>query len=141
VVFLFYHFPGREEAGFLLYTEIINQNRDFQLCYRKGSCVVSQNVILYARPNRLPVNRLGITTSRKIGNAVRRSRARRIIRQAWRENELSAPVGLDIVIVARPHITEIDSNVLSRYLRKYGIPALLRIYQGLPPMTKGAGSA
>ena len=120
----------------MLYTEIMTQNREFQLCYRKGKCIVSQNVILYARKNRLPVNRMGITTSKKVGNAVCRSRARRLIRQAWRENELQAPVGLDIVIVARPHIKEIDSNVLSRYLHKYGMPALCRIYEGNPPMQK-----
>ncbi|MBR1553972.1 MAG: ribonuclease P protein component [Oscillospiraceae bacterium] len=120
----------------MLYTEIMTQNKDFQLCYRKGKSVVSQNVILYARVNRLPVNRLGITTSKKVGNAVCRSRARRLIRQAWRENELLAPVGLDIVIVARAGITEIKSDVLSRYLRKYGMPALHQIYQGGQPQPK-----
>ncbi|MBR0484865.1 MAG: ribonuclease P protein component [Oscillospiraceae bacterium] len=117
----------------MLYTEIMTQNKDFQLCYRKGKSVVSQNVILYARPNRLPVNRLGITTSKKVGNAVCRSRARRLIRQAWRENEILAPVGLDIVIVARTSITNIKSDVLSRYFRKYGMQALHQIYQGLSP--------
>ena len=121
----------------MLYTEIIKQNKDFQLCYKKGKTVVSQNVILYARKNHLPVNRLGITTSKKVGNAVCRSRARRLIRQAWRENEILAPVGLDIVIVARAHITEIKSGVLSRYLRKYGIPALHQIYQGDIPQARG----
>ena len=91
----------------MLYTEIMKQNKDFQLCYRKGKYIASRNIVIYARKNHMPVNRLGITTSKKVGNAVCRSRARRIIRQAWRENELSAPVGLDIVIVARTHITEI----------------------------------
>ena len=122
----------------MLYTEIMTQNKDFQLCYRKGKFVVSQNVILYARKNHLPVNRLGITTSKKTGNAVCRSRARRIIRQAWRENELQAPVGLDIVIVARTHISEIKSTVLSRWLRKYGVPALHLICQDKNPQQKGA---
>ncbi len=114
----------------MLYTEVLNRNRDFQLCYHKGKCVVSKNVIIYAKKNRLPVNRLGITTGKKLGNAVCRSRARRLIRQAWRENEIDAPIGLDIVIVARPHLLEIKSDVLSRYFRKYGIPALHEIYSG-----------
>ncbi|MBR1527912.1 MAG: ribonuclease P protein component [Oscillospiraceae bacterium] len=120
----------------MLYTEIMTQNKDFQLCYKKGKTVISQNIILYARKNHLPVNRLGITTSKKVGNAVCRSRARRLIRQAWRENEILAPVGLDIVIVARSHITEIKSGVLSRYLRKYGMSALEQIYQGSVPQPK-----
>jgi len=121
----------------MLYTEIMTQNKDFQLCYKKGRTVISQNVILYARKNHLPVNRLGITTSKKVGNAVCRSRARRLIRQAWRENEILAPVGLDIVIVARTHITEIKSDVLSRYFRKYGMAALHQIYQGSEPQNRG----
>lgn len=125
----------------MLYTEIMKQNKDFQLCYRKGKSVISQNVILYVRKNHLPVNRLGITTSKKMGNAVCRSRARRLIRQAWRETELLAPVGLDIVIVARTHITEIKSDVLSRYLRKYGMPALQQIYQGKTPQPRGGKSS
>ncbi len=114
----------------MLYTEILKQNKDFQICYHKGKCVVSQNVIIYAKQNRLSCNRLGITTGKKVGNAVCRSRARRIIRQAWREQEIYAPVGMDIVIVARTHITEINSCVLSRWLSKYGIPALHQIYAG-----------
>lgn len=122
----------------MLYTETMTRNKDFQLCYRKGKSVVSQNVILYARINHMPVNRLGITTSKKVGNAVCRSRARRVIRQAWRENELLAPVGLDIVIIARTHITEIKSDVLSRYFRKYGMAALQQIYQGGKPQARGA---
>ena len=114
----------------MLYTEILNQNRDFQLCYHKGKCMVSKNIIIYAKKNRMAVNRLGITTGKKLGNAVCRSRARRLIRQAWRENEIDAPIGLDIVIVARPHLLEVKSDVLSRYLKKYGIPALHQIYSG-----------
>lgn len=121
----------------MLYTEIMTQNKDFQLCYKKGKAVISQNVILYARPNHLPFNRLGITTSKKVGNAICRSRARRLIRQAWRENEILAPVGLDVVIVARTHLIDVKSTVLSRYFRKYGMPALHQIYQGKSPQPFG----
>ncbi|MEE5991812.1 MAG: ribonuclease P protein component [Oscillospiraceae bacterium] len=114
----------------MLYTVVLNQNKDFQLCYHKGKCIVSKNIIIYAKRNRMAVNRLGITTGKKLGNAVCRSRARRLIRQAWRENEIDAPIGLDIVIVARPHLLEVQSNVLSYYMKKYGIPALHQVYSG-----------
>ena len=113
-----------------LYTQVLKNNKEFQSCYHRGQCVVSQNVIVYAKPNRLPYNRLGITTSKKVGNAVCRSRARRLIRQAWCEQEIAAPVGLDLVIVARTHIIEVDNRVLSRWFSRYGIPALHQIYAG-----------
>lgn len=85
----------------MLYTEILNRNRDFLALYRKGHCIVSKNVVVYFRRNNLPYIRFGITAGKKVGNAVKRNRAKRIIRQAYRENELSLPVGIDIVIVAR----------------------------------------
>ena len=114
----------------MMYTEILKENREFQLCYRKGKCIVLPFVIVYAMKNKLGVNRLGITTGKKVGNAVCRSRARRLIRQAWRENELAAPIGLDIVIVARSRLVTVRSQVLSESLRKHGIPGLHKIYAG-----------
>ncbi|MBQ8079522.1 MAG: ribonuclease P protein component [Oscillospiraceae bacterium] len=118
----------------MLYTDILTKNRDFQLCYQKGRSIISRFVIVYARKNRFGINRLGITTGKKVGNAVARSRARRLIRQAWRENEPDAPVGLDIVIVARAALPGVKSDVLSHWLHKYGIPGLHKIYAGEDPM-------
>ncbi|MCR5717728.1 MAG: ribonuclease P protein component [Oscillospiraceae bacterium] len=120
----------------MIYTEILRQNREFQLCYRKGRSFVSKYVIVYARPNKLPCSRLGITTGKKIGNAVCRSRSRRLIRQAWRENELDAPIGLDVVIVARTGLADHSSDELSAYFRQYGMPLLHRIYAGEDPMPR-----
>ena len=120
----------------MVYTDIIKRNKDFQLCFRKGRSFVSRFVIVYARPNKLPCNRLGITTGKKIGGAVVRSRARRLIRQAWRETELLAPVGLDIVIVARTGLADCKSTELRHYFEKYAIPLLHRIYAGENPMPR-----
>jgi ribonuclease P protein component len=55
----------------------------------------------------LPVgttSRVGVITSRKVGNAVERSRARRLLRESFRrhQHELAGP--LDMVLVARPSI-------------------------------------
>ena len=85
-----------------MYTEVMKQNREFQLCYHKGKSFASKLVIVYARPNKLPVTRLGITTGKKVGNAVCRSRSRRLIRQAWRENELAALFSIDDGLHVRP---------------------------------------
>ena len=123
----------------MIYTEIMKQNKAFQLCYHKGKSFVSKFVIVYARPNQCPFNRLGITTGKKVGNAVCRSRARRLIRQAWRENELAAPIGLDIVIVARAGLADCSSVELSHYFKKYGMPLLHRIYAGEDPMPRQNG--
>lgn len=58
-------------------------------------------VVMYALKNRSGKTRVGITTSKKIGNAVKRNRSRRIIREAWREVQPFAKKGMDYVFVAR----------------------------------------
>ncbi len=120
----------------MMFTEVMRQNKEFQLCYHKGRSIGTQYVVIYARKNHLSVNRLGITTGKKVGNAVCRSRARRLIRQAWRENEIDAPVGLDLVIVARSRLLELKSTDLSEYLHTQAIPALHKIYAGEMPQER-----
>lgn len=58
-------------------------------------------MVLYARRNRLGVNRVGITTGKKLGHAVVRNRARRRLREAYRLQEAAFQPGWDIVVVAR----------------------------------------
>lgn len=114
----------------MLYTEILNKNKDFLLLYRKGKYVVSKYVVIYVMQNNKPFNRLGITAGKKVGNAVHRNRAKRIIRQAYFENEKNIPIGIDIVIVARPKICEIKSNVLSDWISEKGIKEINSFISG-----------
>lgn len=79
----------------------LNQNYLFKRLYRKGRSTVTPYVAVYIGKKRKPGNRLGITATKKIGNAVQRNRARRLIREAYRLIEDRLPDGLDIVIVAR----------------------------------------
>jgi ribonuclease P protein component len=50
--------------------------------------------------------RLGITATRKVGKAVRRNRARRLVREAFRKNKWLVPQGVDIVINVKQSLTE-----------------------------------
>ena len=56
---------------------------------------------MYVRKTRAGSCRIGITASKKIGNAVQRNRARRVIREAFRQIKLPLKSGFDIVFVAR----------------------------------------
>ncbi len=105
----------------MLYTNTIKNNKTFLFLYRKAKCIVSKNIVIYVKRNNRPYNNLGITAGKKVGNAVARNRAKRIIRQAYMENEINMPVGIDIVIVARSSICSIKSNVLSEYLEKKAV--------------------
>ena len=113
----------------MLYTEIMNDNKDFLTLYKKGKYSVSKYSVIYVRPNGRPYNRLGITAGKKVGNAVCRNRAKRLIRLAYREAEAELPVGMDIVIVARSLICNIKSTEYCNYMEKYGVSDINRMFR------------
>lgn len=114
----------------MLYTEILNRNKDFLFLYKKGKSIICKYVVLYVLPNRKNFNRLGITAGKKVGNAVCRNRAKRIIRQAYYENEIDMPIGVDIVIVARNSICGIKSGILSKWFSDVGINEIKKTFSG-----------
>jgi ribonuclease P protein component len=83
----------------------IKQKRDFTRTKLQGQRVISGCLIanFLPRPPGLP-GRLGVITSRKVGQAVERSRARRLLRESFRlhQHEFERPV--DLVLVARQSI-------------------------------------
>ena len=83
-------------------------------------------LVLYARPNRLGVNRVGITTGKKLGHAVVRNRARRRLREVYRLNESLFKPGFDIVVVARSRCITADFQKLTKaYLSLAGKAGIL----------------
>ena len=81
-------------------------------------CLIA-NVL--ARPAGL-ASRLGVVTSKKIGNAVARSRARRLLRESFRLHQHDLTRAVDLVLVARPSIagrkfSEVEQDFL-RVLRQ-----------------------
>ena len=79
----------------------IKQNSDFRRIYSRGKSAVSPCVVVYCRKNRLGVNRLGFTVSRKLGKAVVRNRTRRRLREIMRLNSTNMEQGYDLILVAR----------------------------------------
>ncbi|MEG1993989.1 MAG: ribonuclease P protein component [Oscillospiraceae bacterium] len=94
----------------MLHTIMLNQNSDFRRLYYRGKSRNHPFIITYARKNNLGKNRIGITTSKKIGKAHSRNRAKRIIREAYRLNENIVPLGWDFVFVARTVTTTLNMN-------------------------------
>lgn len=102
----------------MLYTEILKDPKVFSRLYKKGERTGGAGLTAYCLPNKRPYNRLGITAGKKVGGAVQRNRAKRIIRAAYRKNELILPIGYDIVIVARPEINGKKSDGLDRFYQR-----------------------
>ena len=70
-------------------------------------------LVLYARKNRLGVNRVGITVSKKLGKAHVRNRIRRRLREVYRLHEEAFAPGWDIVVVARSRALEAGFDKLT----------------------------
>ena len=79
----------------------INRHKDFNRAYKKGRSFVCPLFILYVSKNYNRGIRLGITTSKKIGKAVYRNRARRILKEAFRQVLPGLKGNFDLVFVAR----------------------------------------
>ena len=65
-------------------TYSLNKNSDFRRIYAKGKNGAFKNFVIYFRRTKNDFNHLGITASKKIGNAVQRNRARRLIKESYR---------------------------------------------------------
>ncbi len=92
----------------------IKDNREFRRLYSRGKYAACATLVLYTRPNRLGVRRLGITASTKLGHAVVRNRVRRRIREIYRLHQAELRPGTDLVVVARGLATQVSYRRLDR---------------------------
>lgn len=83
----------------------IKQGRDFARARQEGQrCVCGCLIANWRAVSDRPTNRLGLVVSRKVGGAVVRSRARRLLREAYRRHQHDLARSVDLVLVARPSI-------------------------------------
>jgi len=81
--------------------ERIGRRDDFARVYAARCSAGDDVLVVYAAPNDLPFARIGISVSRKVGIAVRRSYIRRRIREAFRLNKERLPTGMDLICIAK----------------------------------------
>ncbi len=67
----------------------------------KGKSVAHPLAVLVALPNDLPHSRFGFSVSRRIGKAVQRNRAKRLLREAVRLQLSNFAPGYDVILIAR----------------------------------------
>ena len=92
-------------------------NKEFRHAYYQGRSCATPYFVLYLARGRQGQRRYGITTSKKLGGAVQRNRARRVIRAAVWELTTELPAGKDLVFVARERILTAKSPEVTAALR------------------------
>lgn len=103
----------------------ITSNRDYQRIYRIGKSMVSPSLVTYAIKTKNNNLRIGITTSKKVGKAVRRNRSRRVIRAAFYNIKADMNAPYDVIFVARTRTAFLKSHeiesVMREHLKKLGV--------------------
>ena len=95
----------------MIFSESLKKNDDFRTVYKKGVSYANKYLVMYVmvnnhKKNNQPINRLGISISKKVGNSVVRHRFCRLVRESYRLHEKVFNSGLDIVVVARASAKE-----------------------------------
>ena len=79
--------------------ERIRRTKDFDRVFREGTRRKGRLMTVRCLPNGLPHARLGIALGRDWKGAVRRNRAKRLIREAFRTHKDAFPPGIDVMVV------------------------------------------
>lgn len=107
-------------------TERIQASWIFRQLYAEGRRQMGRLVVLYVRARPTGDRQLGVVTSRRVGNAVQRNRARRLLRETYRHHKHQLPEHLQLVMIARPAIAgKSQAEVASDVLRVWAAAGLL----------------
>ena len=90
--------------------ERIRRRTEFQRVYEHGTRLRGRYATIFILANKGETWRLGIAATKKLGGAVRRNRAKRLIREVFRRNKLNA--GFDIVVVPNRELFEASLSAL-----------------------------
>ena len=82
-------------------TRRIINNNEYRLVYKHGKYEVGRLCVLYRMPGAKQKTRIGFVTGKKVGGAVERNRARRLMKEVYRLNQHQIREGYHIVIVGR----------------------------------------
>ena len=95
----------------------VTNSRDYNHIYKKGKRRGGKYIILFVEKNRFPFSRFGIVSSKKIGNAVVRNRARRQVSEVLKDKLEMVRNGYDVVIVLKKSIVGIDFANIEKDIR------------------------
>jgi ribonuclease P protein component len=104
---------------------ILRKNKQFQTVYRIGKSYANRQLVLYVLVNKGGERRVGFAAGKRLGNAVKRNRVKRLLREAYRLHQCRFVDGLDLIIVGRqPILTEklaVVTAALLHLAKKAGI--------------------
>ena len=95
--------------------EHIRRRAEFEQAYERGFKMHGRFTTLFVLQTALPVGRLGIAATKRLGGAVQRNRAKRLVREIFRRHKI-AP-GFDVVVVPKRELLEASLTALETEYR------------------------
>ncbi len=103
----------------------LTRSTDFKRVRRFGKSYAHPLVVLIVQPNDSPAVRVGVTAGKTVGSAVRRNRAKRLLRAAMQRLLPDLAPGSDILLIARQPLAESTlqqaQSALQALLRRAGL--------------------
>lgn len=100
-------------------SQTFKENKDFRRLYYRGTSMAADDLVTYALKKKKGACRFGITTSKKIGNAVARNRSKRVIRAAYSQLENQINGSWDFVFVARSKTSRVKMQSVLKHMEKH----------------------
>ena len=98
---------------------------DFERVRREGRSWSHQLLVLVACPNASGLTRVGVAAGKRVGSAVGRNRAKRLLREAMRQYYPRVQAGWDLILIARVAIVPVKMQdvaaALESVLRQAGL--------------------
>ncbi|MEW6095162.1 MAG: ribonuclease P protein component [bacterium] len=96
--------------------ERLHLTNDFKKVYTLGKAYHSKNIILFVLHTSNTIRRIGFSVGKKVGNAVKRNRVKRLLREVYRLNKNSLICGVDLVVVAKKNSFELKFSDIEKEL-------------------------
>ena len=95
----------------------MRSKKDFTEIYNKGKSLGDRYVVVFHRDNHLDYTRTAFLASKKVGKSVQRNKARRLMKESYRELKEQVQPGKDIIIIARNTIGRAEYSQVKKSLR------------------------
>lgn len=101
----------------MLKKTVLRNKKDFSRIYSKGKSIGDRYVVLFFKKNNQDYSRAAFLASKKVGNSVKRNRARRLMKESIRLLDFKLPCGYDYIFIARNTINGRSYSDVSRSVK------------------------
>ena len=93
-------------------TDRLKKRHEYRQVQLTGRRIHTPHFLIVLKPNHSQRTRLGITVTKKVGNAVKRNRIKRVVREVFRQNRTLFPEAHDVVFIAKRRVDDLNYDAV-----------------------------